>query len=164
MLLMSKASVYATAQDYDGAIRVSEEALAMGPKSAGEYISLAYYLIHRKRDPETARKYLDLGTSQPLMPLAESHVSFVEGMIALEEGQCQKALDILEQALHQAKRFEGQLLIGGHIREIKAYKVLALARSAQRDKAKALWAEIEPFFEAIKDTDMLQRCRTATSS
>jgi tetratricopeptide (TPR) repeat protein len=163
MLLMSKAAVYATAHDYDSAIRISEEALAVGPKSAGEYISLAYYLIHRKRDAGKAREYLDAGISQPLMPFAESHVSFVQGMIALEEGQIQKALDTLEQALNQAGRFEGQLLIGGHIREIKAYKVLALAQLGQQEKAKSLWAEIEPFFESIKDADILQRCRTTVN-
>lgn len=155
------ASLLASLQRYDEAWKTTQEAFQKTTDSNSLRIDCARFRIRYFQDAEGAETYLNEAKEHEIVELAKSYVTMIEGAIALEKKDYQKALSHFDHALEEADAFKSIPLFEGHRQEVRVYRILALAGMSRVEEAKALYERLEPFMKGQGDTLFLNRCHQA---
>jgi hypothetical protein len=125
------------------------------------YLSLAEFLIFRKRDVSGARQAIAETESLAVVDFAVPMVKFCKGAIELESGNYSDALIFLNQALDGFQQFKRHFLIFQYIQGTKAYLCLAYSHLGNKTIGAQLFNEVQDFLKAIREHELLQRCEMA---
>jgi Tfp pilus assembly protein PilF len=86
----------------------------------------------------------------------------VEGMLALEEGTTQAAVDQLEESLQMMAPFRNATPLYGAIMDrTHAYLALAYAKVGDKETAERHYRQAAPRMRALMADDLLRRCEQA---
>jgi hypothetical protein len=122
-----------------------------------EALGLARYL-HR---PAEARACLARIAEKELVEAARIFVTYIEGIIALEERKFSEAVGLFEKTIEITQPMAENELMKGMLREIWAFQSMALAGVGRVKEARALLAKARPLLKARRETEFLQRCEAA---
>ena len=159
------AEVYATAKDTDAAFASLEKALALAPDNATILLDLALSLLYHQRDIPRARQLLAQARSHVLSDVLAPVAEAAEGMLHLEEGSPDQARSRLESALAELNKFcAASPFVGALLDRIRAYLALALADLGEHAAAEREFRLAEPRLVALRNDELLARCRQAVES
>lgn len=149
------------AGDHTTSLDLRRQATALSAGSTMMIIDEALCLARYLRRPAEARVCLSRIADRELTETARMFVSYIEGLIALDEmrfTEAVKAFDRLDEIVQPMARAE---LMRGMVREFWAYHALALAGTGRFAEARALLARARPLLEARRSTSLLERCDAA---
>jgi tetratricopeptide (TPR) repeat protein len=156
------ADVFHAARLGDRAIDCGEKAVEHAPDNVTVLLDLAMSLLRYRRDAARARPLLEQALQHEISDMLRPFVFMVEGVLALEEGQSDRARPLLEESLKQAERFRHTTpLMGAAIDRIHTYLTLACAAQGDKTTAEKHFRIAEPRLRAFEANDLLERCRSA---
>jgi len=154
------AGVYAAANRKEDRIAAMEKAAEAGPDNPTVLVDLALVLLRFRRDTVRARQLLDRAKAHALSDIVVSFVAMVEGILALEEGHAQQAVQYLDEAFAGQSQLHSPA-VGPVLDILHAY--LALAHAALGDEPAAIehFRQAKPRLTVLKVAELLERCEKA---
>lgn len=155
-------SVYAVAGMRDEDLACTEKAIRLAPGNATLLLDAALTLLRYQLDIPRARQLLEQARSHALSDILVPTADVVEGILLLEEGRPDRALDKLRAGIEARDRFRNATaLVGATQDRFRAYLALALAAMGDPPAAERQFQLAEPRLRALKRNDLLERCQTA---
>jgi tetratricopeptide (TPR) repeat protein len=156
------AIVYWATGEFGQVIAVSEKAAQLAPENPVVLIDLAAVLLRYQRDTVRARELLNRAQQHAISDAAAPFVVMVQGMLALEEGKIQPAIDQLEESQRMMEKFRHATpIIGSVVDRSHAYLALAYAKLGDKETAIRHYRQAEPRMRALMADDLLRRCEMA---
>jgi tetratricopeptide (TPR) repeat protein len=146
----------------DRVIECLEKAAEHAPDNPTVLTDLAAAYLRWDRGPGRARPLLERARRQEISDIVEPIVTGTEGHLALAEGRPDRAVELLHRALDGIRPFRHATpLIGPQVDRIHTYLCLAYAAAGDRGAAVRHFRLAEPRLVALKQDDLLERCRNA---
>jgi hypothetical protein len=162
MLLGRLAGFWDTAGDHETALRLREQAVATtGGQGLHEIIDHAHGLVRHLRRPAEAAASLARIANRELADLPRVFVLYTRGLIALEEERFAEAERLLAETEAAMRSQLGNPGMQGMLRDIWAFRALALAGQSRNDEAREYFARAQALLSARRDRKLLERCQTA---
>jgi Flp pilus assembly protein TadD len=156
------AMVYQATGETEQVIAVSEKAAELAPENPTVLLDLAAVLLRYRRDTVRARELLGRAKQHAISDTAAPFVVMIEGMLALEEGKFQPAIDKLEEAQKMMAVFRHATPIIGAVSDrTHAYLAIAYAKLGDKEVAIRHYRQAEPRMRALRADDLLRRCEKA---
>jgi tetratricopeptide (TPR) repeat protein len=153
------ADIYWAAGAREDALALKRQAAEALPDKADGWIDYAEILL-RAGEFEGARAAIERARPCELHAMALTFVSFVDGVLALEGGEAEQAVEKLGSAIEQ---------MGAHSDPVAeacqlywtAFLVLALVEAGQRDAARERLESCQLYLRATEKHELLERCQRA---
>jgi len=158
MILGRLAGFYEAVGDHARAHANRTLAVEASGGGLAEIIDHAHGLVRHLRRPAEARASLARIADREVADLAQIFVRYTDGLIALEEGRPEAAIELLSKTEQAMTPYEGNELVKGMFREVWAFRVIALAATGQFAEAKQLFAKALPLLRARRESSLIARC------
>lgn len=150
------AALHGLAKEDQGRILWLERAAEAAPENFSVIIDLAMVVARKGHDPVRARHLLDRALELPSSDLVGHAVPLCRGLIALEEGCNQEAVEHLLQAEEAMRPNLDAFFMPLFDNLSRACRALALARLGDRETARRLYGETRRWMEAWRETELLE--------
>lgn len=152
-----RATIYATARQYDKALECYRAALEEAPDKPTVCLDCGLYLVKRFNQPAEAKQLLARVEKCQLSELEETHVPLVRGIIAFRE----KNYEVMDKNMRQAlAKYEQRAVNKLHIFEpglltCKGYLAVSSAALGRKDEARRHFAQAEKYLRLNELNDVL---------
>ncbi len=124
-------------------------------------IDLAFAHVRSFRDSKKASEVLRRIEEKEIAGPGILVVKYTKGLICLEEGNYEKARNVLEEVHQLILEKYRTPLIEGTLANVNAYWAIALAQCGEKEKARAVFRTAEELIKSQSDHTLLSRCRQA---
>jgi tetratricopeptide (TPR) repeat protein len=157
------AGVYDYARDYETAIKLTEEAIALKP-DAILYIDYSSRLARRREDAAAARAALEHVDMSLVVAISRPSVTRLRGIIAWLERDFETARRELEAAIAAMEKTRHVPFRTGNIAITKGYLCCVHAKLGNREAARKCWDEARAYLIATKETKLIKDCEEALAN
>jgi hypothetical protein len=161
--LLALRSIYDTAKNKEKVLELAQRMVELQPTEGALYVDMAFEIIRLKRDATAARDWIVKAQQFPLVDMAASHLHFVEGAIALEDGKGGEACERFENAIAAVDKMPPGPLLTGLRLLYRSYLCLACAAVGDKARADMLLASTRSYLIANREDELLERCEAAVS-
>lgn len=145
----------------DAAINRLTEAVQKWPDQPANLIDLAKLQLKFKQDVVTARQLIYQAQQLVLTELPLLYVTYVNGLIDLEQNKPYDAISKLTEFARQLQRMAVNPVTDSALDEVRAFLTLAYAAANDTTNAMAQFRICEPRLIALHERELLTRCRNA---
>ena len=149
------AEVYAIANDREQMLAAKERALALSPQNPTLLLAVADNLLQHTGDVRRARELLAAARTHVISDSLRYMVSFVQALLALEDGQPALAREHLERGLVERAPHRNSPMSLLQDALLRTYLAIALARCGQRDAALGQFRRAEKILRARREHELL---------
>lgn len=154
--------VYSAAAMPERCVAVITQAAELAPDNATVLVDLATARLIHQRDLSAVRDLLRQIRTLTLSDVLQIWVVGLEGMLALEEGRVEEAVERLTQARGGFWQIRhASPLVPAVIDRLEGYLALAYAANGQLDVAREHFRRAEPRLRRSPNPDLLRRCEQA---
>jgi hypothetical protein len=158
--LVKLANVYFLARDWPRYIQAQDRILESTQADFAR-IDLAQVLARMGDDDARAAALLDSVDVRALGPLQLAFIGWGRGVLALRAGRDEAALRELAQAVNEMQKMGGNPLVWGALALSTGYLCVAMARCGLRERARAMFASVQPIVERHGEDRLLEWLRAA---
>lgn len=158
MILGRLASFYDVIGDHERAHANRTQAVDASSGGLSEIIDHAHGLIRHLRRPQEATTSLNRIGDREVADVARLFVSYTEGLIALEEGRHEESIEKFLKTEQAITPYAANEILNGMLRDIWAFRAIALAKTGRYGEAKELVLKALPMLQARRETILISRC------
>jgi tetratricopeptide (TPR) repeat protein len=156
------ANVYFAAGRQEQVLAVTEKAAELAPDNPALLIDLATLLIRYRRDLRRAEELLARAQKHAISDMVGIFLENVQGMLALEQGDAQKALHLLSKSQAAMMPYRHATpIINYPIDRTHAYLALVHASLGEPTEAERHYRLAQPRLLVTDGDDLLRRCEQA---
>lgn len=163
LYLSHLSTIYDAAKAWHESQECRRRAAEEKPDTSATWTDVAYGNVRGFNRPAEAREALKRAEELEITGLGKAYLPFVRGMILWREGQHAAAKPELNQALQGLAPFATNPLTEGLLLLIKSYLCAAHRALGERSEADKLFAQVEKFLIANRETELLEACRHGTA-
>lgn len=145
----------------DESIRLYQESADLAPDQPAPKIDLAKVILKYRRDKWRACKLLDAAQELPSAELTIVYLTYVRGIVAIEENLPDEAIHCITEFQQTLSRLGVNPEIDAAIDESRLFLTLAFALAGQDENARKQFRRCEPRMIAVHELELLARCREA---